>query len=309
MTDKKKKMGLVKRLALLGFVGVGGLAVLGYGGLYFASASALARTHTLDVAGVDIPEDDEDAVARGKYLVDHVMGCSHSDCHQADMGGGETMNQFPLGLVYAPNLTSGTGGVVGAYEAQDWVRTVRHGLKPDGTRTFIMPSEDYWSFPDSDIGAVVAYIKSLPPVDRETKKHSLGPIGMLIAATEPVYAWDKIDHSAERPKAERGPTEEWGKVMIGACTGCHGSGLSGGEIPGGDPSWPPSRNITPDEATGIGAWEFADFEKAIRTGARPDGTKLHEAMPYELYVKMDPDDITALWKYLRTVPARPAGGR
>lgn len=309
MAEKKKKMGLIKRLILVSVVGTVGLLVLVIGGLYFASKSQLSQTHELEVAAIEIPEGDEDAIKRGKYLVDHVMGCSHSDCHQADMGGGATINQFPLGLVYAPNLTGGEGSVVKNYKSEDWVRTLRHGLKPDGTRAFIMPSEDYWAFPDSDIGAVIAYIKSLPAVDRESKDHSLMPIGMLIAATEPVYAWDKIDHNAERPQADPGPTEEWGKVMVGACTGCHGETFSGGLIPGGDPSWPPSRNLTPDNETGIGKWEFADFEKAMKTGERPDGTVLHEAMPYKVYAGMEDDDVEALWKYLRTVPAKPAGGR
>ena len=309
MAGKKKKMGLIKRLIILGVVGSVGLVVLAVGGLYFAAKSQLSQTHELDVAAIDIPEDDEDAIERGKYLVDHVMGCSHSDCHQSDMGGGATINQFPLGLVYAPNLTGGNGSVVTNYTSEDWVRTVRHGLKPDGTRAFIMPSEDYWSFPDSDIAAVVAYIKSLPAVDRESKEHSLGPIGLLIAATEPVYAWDKIDHNAERPKAERGPTEEWGKVMVGACTGCHGPTLSGGLVPGADPSWPEARNITPDEATGIGSWEYEDFQKALTTGVRPDGTTLHDSMPFKAYAGMHEEDIEALWKYLQTVPAKSAGGR
>lgn len=309
MAEKKKKMGLIKRLVLLGFVGFVGLIVLGYGGLYFASTGALAQTHELEVAAIEIPEGDEDAIERGDYLVNSVMGCAHSDCHRADLGGGDVMNAFPVGLVYAPNITGGEGSVVKDYKSEDWVRILRHGLKPDGTRALIMPSEDYWGFSDSDIGAVIAYIKSVAPVNRESKEHTLGPIGMLIAATEPVYAWDKIDHKAERPKAEPGPTKEWGQVMAGTCTGCHGHTFSGGLIPGADPSWPEARNITPDEATGIGKWEFEDFKKAVTEGLRPDGTQLHKAMPYEIYKTMDPDDIEALWKYLQTVPAKPAGGR
>lgn len=309
MADKKKKMGLVKRGVLFGGVGFLGLVTVTFGWLYYASSSALAEEHQLAVEGIQIPEDDADAIERGQYLVDHVMGCSHSDCHQADMGGGATIDAFPLGLIYAPNLTSGEGSVTRSYSPEDWVRTVRHGLKPDGTRAVIMPSEDYWSFPDSDIAAVVAYIKSRPPVNRESQKHSLGPIGMLIVANEPVFAWDKIDHKAERPQADRGATEEWGKVMIGACTGCHGATLSGGKIPGGDPDWPESRNLTPDEATGIGKWEYEDFKAALQTGKRPDGTILNDAMPWKAYAGMEEDDVEALWKYLRTVPAKPAGGR
>lgn len=308
MAEKKKRMGLIKRLILVSTVGTAGLLVLVIGGLYFAAEGAMAETHELEVAGIEIPEG-EAAEARGKYLVNSVMGCGHSDCHQADLGGGATINQIPLGLVYAPNLTNGEGTVVKNYKPEDWVRILRHGLKPDGTRALIMPSEDYWAFPDSDIAAVIAYIKSVPPVDRESKEHSLWPIGMLIVATEPVFAWEKIDHKAERPRADRGPTEQWGKVMVGTCTGCHGHTLSGGLIPGGDPEWPPARNITPDEETGIGRWDFAQFKKTLTTGARPDGTRLHKAMPYELYVGMEEDDIVALWKYLRTVPAKTAGGR
>ena len=308
MADKKK-MGLVKKLILFGGVGFIGLIAVGFAGLYFGSQSALGKTYEIEVVAIDIPEGDADAIERGKYLVNHVMGCAHSDCHRADMGGGAVINEQPVGRVYAPNITAGKGSAVVGYEAKDWVRTVRHGLKRDGTRAFIMPSEDYWVFPDSDIGSVVAYIKSLPNVDRENEGHSLGPIGMLMAATQPVFAWDKIDHQKERPKAQPGPTQEWGQVLAGACAGCHGEGLSGGKIPGGDPSWPESRNITPDEATGLGKWEFANFENAIRKGQRPDGTTLHEAMPYSLYKGMSDDDVQALWKYLQTVPVKPAGGR
>ena len=117
-----------------------------------------------------------------------------------------------------------------------------------------------------------------------------------------------IDHDAKRPEAEPGPTREWGEVLIGTCTGCHGKTLSGGKIPGGDPKWPPARNLTPDES-GIKSWTFEDFQKAIKTGTRPDGTTLDPVMPYKAYAGMKPDDIKALWAYLQTVPAKPAGGR
>ena len=309
MADKKKKMGLIKKLVLFGGVGFVGLVAVAFVGLYFASSSALAQDQSLEVEAIEIPEGDSDAIERGKYLVDHVMGCAHSDCHRADMGGGAVIDEQPIGRVYAPNLTAGKGSATANYDSKDWVRVIRHGLKKDGKRALIMPSEDFWVYPDSDIGAAVAYIKSLPAVDRENPGHSLGPIGMLIVATEPVFAWDKIDHSKERPKAEPGPTKEWGEVLAGSCRGCHGETLSGGKIPGGDPSWPESRNITPDEATGIGKWEFADFEKAFRHGERPDGTKLHEAMPYRMFEGMKDDDVEALWKYLKTVQPKPAGGR
>jgi mono/diheme cytochrome c family protein len=308
MADKKKK-SLFKRLFVYGGLGFVGLLAVGFAGLYFASESALAEKRELEVAAIEIPVDDSAALERGKYLVDHVMGCGHSDCHRSDFGGGAVMDAFPVGRVYAPNITMGEGSVIKDYDPKDWVRSVRHGLKKDGTRALIMPSEDYWAFPDEDIAAAVAYILSQPNVNRESVGHSLWPVGRLLAATQPVFAYEKINHTAERPMADRGATAEWGKVMVGTCIGCHGEGLSGGKIPGGNPSWPESRNITTDEAAGIGKWEYDDFVKAMREGKRPDGTTLHDAMPWKAYAGMDDTDMEALWKHLRTVPAKPSGGR
>jgi hypothetical protein len=69
------------------------------------------------------------------------------------------------------------------------------------------------------------------------------------------------------------------------------------------------RNITPDSATGIGRWSEGDFVKAVRTGIRPDGTKLNEAMPFQQFSSFSDDEISAIWMYLRTVPAKAYGGR
>ncbi|MCA8911947.1 MAG: c-type cytochrome [Planctomycetes bacterium] len=309
MADKKKKRSLVKRGAI--FLGVGFLAVgtVGFGSVYFLSQSKLGEKFERKVAGIEIPEGDEDAVDRGKYLANNVMGCSSSDCHRPDLGGGAVIDAQPMGRVYAPNLTGGEGSVTKEYGPEDWARILRHGLKKDGTRALIMPSEDYVNFSDGDIGAVIAYVKSMPDVDRESIGHSLGPVTrLLISSGELQFAYDKIDHDAKRPEAEPGPTREWGEVLIGTCTGCHGKTLSGGKIPGGDPKWPPARNLTPDES-GIKSWTFEDFQKAIKTGTRPDGTTLDPVMPYKAYAGMKPDDIKALWAYLQTVPAKPAGGR
>jgi mono/diheme cytochrome c family protein len=304
-----KKGGRLKKLVLLGFVGLFGVLALAFGGVYFASSSAMAETFSVEVATVTL-RDDADTLERGKYLVDHVMGCNHSDCHRSDFGGGALLDAFPMGLIYAPNLTTGSGSKVKDYTTEDWLRVLRHGLKRDGTRALIMPSEDYCSFPDSDIAAVISYIKSQPPVDRESPDCAPGPLARaLIAAGEIKFAYDKIDHKAERKKAEPGPTKEWGEVMAGACIGCHGEGFSGGKIPGTDPDWPAARNISPDEATGIGKWTFDDFQRALREGKRPDGSAISEVMPWKAYAGMTDDDIKALWEYLRTVPPKAEGGR
>ncbi|MBX3459958.1 MAG: c-type cytochrome [Planctomycetes bacterium] len=308
MADKKK-MGLVKKLVLFTFGGGFLLVVGGYGYVSFAYSSEISKEFDQPVRALEI-SDSKATIERGKYLVESVLGCGHSECHRADFGGGHVINEAPMGLIYAPNLTPGKGSVTSEYTGEDWARIIRHGIKKNKKRAVIMPSEDYYQFSDADLGAAVSYIKSFPAVDRETPAHDPGFLFRALLATGAIpFAHDKIDHSHKPADVKPGPTVEWGKVMAGTCSGCHGQGFSGGKVPGGDPKWPEARNITPDEATGIGKWKFEDFDKAIRTGERPDGTKLDKVMPYELYKGMSEDDVRALWEYLRTVPAKPAGGR
>jgi mono/diheme cytochrome c family protein len=92
------------------------------------------------------------------------------------------------------------------------------------------------------------------------------------------------------------------------CVACHTIPGSKDEVAGGRPIETPfgnivSANITPDQATGIGSWTDAQFEKAVREGVRPDGSRLYPAMPYPSYTKMTHDDVMAIREYLNTVKA------
>jgi mono/diheme cytochrome c family protein len=98
------------------------------------------------------------------------------------------------------------------------------------------------------------------------------------------------------------------------CGGCHTTGalvgkpdpanyLAGSQvgfqIPGLGIFYPP--NLTPDPATGLGAWSEADIVKAVRTGVRPDGRQLVPVMPYPHYAKLTDPDAYALAAYLKRV--------
>lgn len=287
------------------------LAVLAvaYAGLVVTTNRMLAAKVTLPVAvaPLTIAAGDEAALDRGRYLVDHAFGCKI--CHAQDLGGRAEVDNVAIGTLWGPNLTTGEGTVVRGYTATDWARAIRHGLSPTGRRLILMPSEDYYNFSDQDIGAVVAYVQSMPPVDRANQGISLGPVGRaLLAAGEVQFAFDRIDHTAARSGATPGPTVTWGEVLVTTCTGCHGPGLSGGPIPGGDPSWPPARNLTRHE-TGVGAWAYDDFVTAMQKGRRPDGTAINPPMPWQAYAGLTGDDIQAMWLYLQTTPAKAYGGR
>jgi mono/diheme cytochrome c family protein len=264
-------------------------------------------TVPVPVADIRIPDGDPEAIARGQYLVDHVLGCK--TCHAQDLAGRAEVDDPMIGTLWGPNLTSGGGSVSRTFTPADWVRAIRHGVAPDGHRLVLMPSEDFTSFSDEDLGTIVAYIKSMPPVDRPNRGIRVGPLGRVLLVTHQVgFAFDKIDHAAPRPHVSPSASVEWGKVLAGACRGCHGDGLSGGKIPGADPAWPPARNLTPDE-TGLKGWTVETFSNAFRHGQRPDGTTLTDVMPWKAFSGMTDTDVTALFSYLQTLPSRPFGGR
>lgn len=90
------------------------------------------------------------------------------------------------------------------------------------------------------------------------------------------------------------------------CGACHEGSGGVGAYAGGRPIETPfgdiaASNITPDTATGIGAWSDAQFVDAVREGIRPDGKRLYPAMPYTAYTKMSRDDVLAIRAYLQTI--------
>jgi mono/diheme cytochrome c family protein len=95
-------------------------------------------------------------------------------------------------------------------------------------------------------------------------------------------------------------------VTAGDCAACHTRLDGGAPFAGGRPIETPfgnvvSANITPDKQTGIGGWSEDDFDKAVRQGIRPDGSRLYPAMPYTSYTNMKRDDVSAMYAYLSTI--------
>ena len=91
-------------------------------------------------------------------------------------------------------------------------------------------------------------------------------------------------------------------AQLGDCIACH-TAKGGAVMAGGLELKTPmgtiySSNITPDPETGIGQYNFEQFDKAMRQGMTPAGQNLYPAMPYPSYAKMSEDDMRALYAYL-----------
>jgi mono/diheme cytochrome c family protein len=290
---------LLKWLAIVvAAIGVAILALVAY--VYVASGRVMARTYAVDVPRVPIPTDPA-SIARGKYLAEKVAVCT--ECHGTDLGGKVVEDDVAMGRLVASNLTRGRGGLPADYSDQDFVRALTHGVKRDGRSVIFMPSADY-TFTADDLGAIVAYVKSMPAVDRTLPATAVGPVARALGlfVNFPLAAASMIDHSQPRLAARPDPLDAVaiGKYLAASagCHGCHGAQLTGG---GGPP--PGGSNITP---VGIGEWSERDFVAALRTHRRPNGSAIDEAMP-RAYGDLSDQDLAALFAYLRSVP--PAGAK
>lgn len=292
---------------------VGGLlllsaAAVGWG--VMRSDQRLARQITQPAYALMLPDGDAAALARGRYLF-ASRGCA--ECHGAD-GAGRAFIDEPGGGLYAraPNISPGLGSVTVAYQPADWERTPRHGIKPDGRPLLIMPSEDYSRLTDADVGALVAYARSLAPAAGGPAEFRLPlPVRVLYGFGVIPDAAEKIDHAL--PPAQpvpEGVTAEHGRYVAQMCVGCHGEGLSGGTIPGGPPDWPPAANLTPGEGSVLPRYaDAAAFRTAMRSGRRPDGSAISTVMPFATLRELNDTDLDAMRLYLQTLPPRPAGQR
>src|ERR1019366_6820717 len=227
--------------------------------------------------------------------------------------GGRIMSDNPaMGRWTTTNLTRGRGGIGGSMRDEDWVGAVPHAVGPDGRPLLIMPALVYRNLSVGDVGQIVAYVKSVPPVDRELPPLTLGLVARGLIATNKVPFFDaaRIDHTMRAPALApaEGPTVEYGKYIVrtAGCDACHGPALSGGKIETGDPAWPAASNITP---TGLQAYDEAGFFTAMRAGTRPGGSKINEAMPSAWTREKTDDEIRAVWLYLKTLPPREFGAR
>ncbi|MFQ5550454.1 MAG: c-type cytochrome [Gemmatimonadales bacterium] len=293
-----------KVLKWIGIVSGGllGLLVLAMVVLYASGSARLDKIHEIQPEPIAVPTD-ESSIARGRHLVEALIFCQ--ECHGDDLAGKVFIDEPMMATVYAPNLTAGHGGVGATYTDADYVRAIRHGVGLEGRGLLIIHADVFHNLSEEDLGAVIAYVKSAPPVDNEIPERRLLPLGRILLALGlfdlealPFIPAEVIDHSEpfiDMP--EMSATAEYGQylVSITLCSMCHGSDLKGG--PPLDPSMPAGPNIT--AYGGPGGWSEEQFVATIRSGVTPFGKALDpEFMPWEIYANMTDDELAALWRYI-----------
>ena len=279
--------------------------------LFFVGSRKVNRTYDVAIASVAVPSDAA-SITRGKHYIEAVGVCQV--CHGQNLAGPDIeeckdvpctgfSNDSFFGKLMPSNLTYGRGGIGNVFTDEDYVRAIRHGIGLDNKALLIMPSEQYSKISDEDLGAIIAYLKTLPPVDNELDESGLGPLGRILAVfAGSLLPATLIDHNAPRaPSPVAGVSAEYGEYLAEICSVCHGERLAGGEVPGDRRVKAP--NITPGGAPG--SWTRSQFVDTIRSGITPRGNLLDPRfMPWNRFTQMTDGELDAIWLYLQSLPPK-----
>lgn len=189
------------------------------------SDDLLRARHPLSLSKVHASVTPE-AIAEGVHLTT-IAACAA--CHGDGLRG--HMQTVAGTAVFAPNLTIETGRLSDAQVD----RAIRRGLRPDGTSELAMPAQVYAGFSDDEIGAIIGYLRSLPP---QGASPSQPPPNFLMRTYLAFGAYQTVVQRLEHAKfpIEASPTTERGRHLAAiACGQCHGGDLGGGQgAPGPD---------------------------------------------------------------------------
>jgi mono/diheme cytochrome c family protein len=257
-----------------------GLAAVGYW--------KLNRTHDNPVPEVTVAVTPE-RVARGERFEPLCSSCHAPETGASLAGRDFLVDAPPIGRMYAPNLTPA--------HLADWsdgeiIRAIREGIHRHGRALMIMPSSIFRNLSDADAEAIVAWLRSLEPVEPDTPPTRLNVLGAMLVNFVPVLRMQEpITEPVTAPPP--GPTAAYGAYLTSiSCEFCHGAKLLG------DPVFEAPGLI----AAGIG-WSGEQFVDFIRTGRKPSGSESDPSvMPWkDLSAFFDDDDLLAIHAHLATL--------
>ena len=263
-------------------------------------------------------------IERGEYLANHVAVCM--DCHSSrdwsrysaplmpgTLGkGGEYFGPemgFP-GKFYARNLTPAN---LGDWTDGEIYRAITSGISKDGKALFpVMPYLNYGKMDKQDVYDIIAYLRSLPPMENEVPPSEADFPMSLILNTIPKDA-------VPETRPDTSDKMRYGGYLanMAGCIECHTQTKNGQIVPelaysGGREFKLPngvlqSANITPDPETGIGSWDEQTFVARFKAFSDPDAAapvaenEPNTLMPWAMYAGMEETDLEAIYVYLQSL--------
>lgn len=283
---------------LLRWLGIGlgilvGLLIVVYAVTFVLSWRVLRHAYEIPRVALTVPTDPA-SIAEGRRLAT-VHGCLGA-CHGKQGEGSLMIDEPMMARIVAPDLTA----AVRNYSAAELAAIVRNGVRPDGTSLLVMPSEVFAPLTDQDLGAVVAYFKSVPPAAGPGRRISLGPIGQFaVGVGMAPLAAQLIAKALPPPEATTAEAVRGRYLARTICAGCHGTNLRGA-----------SEQSTSPDLRIVAAYPPEAFTQLLRTGVALGERKLTgemgEIARNNLHLLTDAE-IADLYSYLHTLPeAAPA---
>lgn len=268
-------------------------------------------------AAAAAPAADPKLVERGAYVakasacvICHTaIGPTGPDLDHAFAGGLEMPD--PMGTWRTPNITQDRSTGIGSWTDEQIIAAVREGTRPDGSGLYaIMPYMNYGRMTDADAKALVAFLRTIKPVERVVApnrdlKMPRGP------GPKPANAPDDVTDPLEHG-------EYLATLML--CSHCHWTPDMKTMAPagpdkmfsGGLPVTAPmlgkgtiyTANISSDPETGIGNYTEDQIFTTIKTMVKPDGKPIRGPMMFMqgTWSQMDDADLRAVAAYIKKLP-------
>jgi mono/diheme cytochrome c family protein len=310
---------LKKFLKIFGGIVLALIVIVGAGLIYFFTSFPKVGAAP-DISIQATPE----KIAHGKYLANHVTVCI--DCHSdrnfdyysgpivpgTEGKGGMEMTEV-IGTLRPSNITP---AALGNWSDGEIIRAITSGVNKNGEALFpMMPYPIYNFLAQDDAEAIVAYLRTLPAIENEVPKSTINfPLNLIMRTIPQPYE--------PQPRPEPTDSLAYGKYLstIAGCQFCHtptddkGQPLPNMDFAGGMEFKFPwgavvrSANITPEEDTGLGAWDKAYFVGRFKEYADSAGSHIlvakdgeNTVMPWTMYAGMTEEDLGAIFSFLHTV--------
>ncbi|MFI5187720.1 MAG: c-type cytochrome [Chitinophagales bacterium] len=266
-------------------------------------------------------------IKRGDYLVNSICNCMHCHAtrdftkfsgpviHGTEGKGGEEISPG----IFVRNITPYT---LGSWTDDEIYKVLTTGIRKNGdTLVPLMPYMAYAKMPKQEIYSIIAYLRTLKSIENNVPERKISDTLQPFWTT--LYKNLYLKH-AEKKILLSSPDDKvkLGEYLVNAgnCKGCHtkfdrdkmdfdmDAYLSGGRLLKNTALGIAvnSANLTPDTATGIGAWteeiflaKFNNYRDSTHYNHNPG--KYNSVMPWTIVAKMNDDDLKAIYTYLRSI--------
>jgi len=297
---------------------------LSRGRLLLGVLGLLAALETPEVATAQPAALSKELITRGKYVFGVAAGCGcHSEPKKVatELNAGGRKYEGPFGTVYSSNITPDPETGIGKWTDDQIITAIRAGRRPNGER--LIPVHPYPTFngmAEEDLRAVVAYLRSVPPVRRANTPKKIS-VPMFESVFLPAWLMTFAAKETPPPAAPVSglPRGEYLVRAVGHCGECHtprsamtmavdNSRFLAGNPKKTGPEGQAAPNITPDKS-GIGSWTEEQTATYLGTGNRPDGDVAGGLMAEMIegtlagLKDVNKADLQAIAKYLKAIPA------